>query len=212
MTMAYDPTDPLKHPYSIEQWLHLKRNATPHCVICNDVLSKRNEHNDRTTHFLHRGGSGCPTVESSGASYAYLKKLPRSNGASAAVKKFVHDNVYGFFTRMRNWVEGLTWTEFLACCQQASKLGVWDLIDLPNDLAVYVLLTCGEFPKSSYRKRAVFFFLEPNPTPGGFWMFPKERKRILYKVDVKNSSLEAKEIDFTLPKGKIINDVLQSLT
>jgi len=213
VTMAYDPSDPIERPYSIEKWMHLKLRSTPHCVMCRHELSMRNVHNDRTTHFLHHEGSGCPLVKTSGTSYAYLQKEPKAKGASAAVKTFVHDNVYGVFSRMKSCVEGFTWTEFLGCCEQANKLGIWDLIDLPKDLAAYVLLTGGgEFPKTKYRKRAVFFFLEPNPSPGGFWMFPKQRKRIIYRVDIAKSDLDPIEIDFQLPKGTIINDILQSLS
>jgi hypothetical protein len=136
MGMAYDLGDPIRTPYDIKNWLQHKSGKSPHCVICNDVLSLRNLHNDRTAHFLHREGSGCPTIKSASSAYAYLAKLPRSADASSHVRKFVKQNLYGVFSRMRKLVSSLTWFEFKECCESAAKLKVWDLVDLPIDLPV----------------------------------------------------------------------------
>lgn len=212
MSIAWEKSDPLRTPYVIKDWLRFHPNGIPMCVICQTQMSVRGETSERKTHFLHKGHSGCPTVKTAGATYEYLKKLPKVPGASNAVKQFVHDNLYGVFVRMRQYVEALTWEEMEEACKQARKLGVWDLVDLPTDLVPYVLLTCmDQFPVTKFRKRAVFFFLEPSPTPGKFWMFPQQRKRNLFEVDAATKDLEMHSINFKLATGSVITDILSVL-
>jgi hypothetical protein len=212
MTMAYDLVDPVRLPYKVEDWLRDKPCSIPHCVICQSPMTVRNEHNDRAVHFMHHAGSGCPSIASATIAYAYLRGLPRAPGASQHVSSFVKANLYGVFIRMRVLVPGLTWLELKECCARAKALGVWDLVGLPIDLAPYVLLTCkGIFPAYRFRSDAVFLFMEPNPSAGSFWMFPSNRKRIIYSVSGSKRALHPHDIDHTLAVDPLITDILALL-
>ncbi len=212
MTLAYDSNDISKMPLDIGGWLKKKNKGNPHCVLCNSILSVRNLHNDRDTHFLHGANSQCPSVASINVSSSYLKNLPKSRGASAHVRDFVRDNLYGVFSRMRAVLSAITWLEFKECCENAKRLQVWDLVDLPVELIPYVLLTCKDsFPVSKYRTHSASFFLEPNPSVGSYWNFSPTRKRIIYEVRGQSGTIVAHEIDATPAQGSVISQIIALL-
>ncbi|WAH62935.1 hypothetical protein [Xanthomonas hortorum] len=212
MTLAFAQNDPFKTPHDMKQWLRLNQGITPYCVICNSQLSIRNLHSDRATHFMHGANSNCPFIAQASIAYAYLTSMPRTKNASAAVRTFVKDNLYGVFTRMRSLMPSLSWFEFHDCCVSAAHMKVWDLVNLPADLIPYVLLTCkGEFPVTNFRKEATFFFLEPNPSGGNFWMFPSQRKRLIYEVSGSNKLLTPHVINYNPATGVIISNIINIL-
>jgi hypothetical protein len=69
----------------------------------------------------------------------------------------------------------------------------------------------GEFPATKFRAQSVFFFLEPNPTGGKFWMFPKERKRIIYEITGQKRDLKPHDIDMRPANGTVIEEILALL-
>lgn len=212
MTLAYDSNDISKAPLNIDGWLKKKNKGNPRCVICHSILSVRNLRNDRDTHFLHGANSQCPSVASTNASNSYLTNLSRSQGESAHVRDFVRDNLYGVFSRMRVVLATITWFEFKECCENAKRLRVWDLVDLPVELIPYVLLTCKDsFPVSKFRKHSASFFLEPNPSGGSYWKFSPTRKRIIYEVRGQSGIIVAHEIDAVPAQGPVISQIIALL-
>lgn len=205
MTWAFDPGDPLKKPVEILEWLQKAPAAAPHCVLCRAAMTTRSVRTERTAHFLHLSGSHCPSIKAAGEPYRYLRNLPKQSGASHHTRDFVKANLHGVFSRMRSFAQGLVWTELEDACRRAEQLGIWDLVGLSPEYAPYVLLTCMDnFPAGRFRKRSVRFFLEPNPQPGEFWMFPSGRKRTLWEIDVVSGKQTQHAVDLRLATGDVI--------
>ncbi|MBB4594851.1 hypothetical protein [Xanthomonas cannabis] len=213
MRHAYRFGDPLKQPVTVEQWLVKHRSATPMCLICGQQMALRGVHAQTTAHFVHGANSNCPTITRSHAPYKYLSSLSKSPGAASAAKKFVKDNLYGVYYRMRALAPGLTWTELLAACEAAKAHQVWDLVGMTPEYAPSVLLTCVDsFPATSFRPSELSFFLEPNPSPGAYWNFPQGRKRQIFVVDRTKGQLSLVDIDFTLAQGDIFTRIEVALS
>lgn len=213
MYIAWDAVDPLATPVSIKNWLIRHRNRTPMCVLCHGEMTVRGEHSQSSTHFMHLKNSGCPTIKAAHAPYEHFARLPSAPGAADQARNFLRGNLLGVFSRMRKLVPTLTWSEMEQMCEQARKLEIWNLVGFTEVYVPSVLLTCmPTFPVTDYRKREVFFVLEPNPSKNSaYWNFPSSRKRNLFEVEVKSGDLSIHEIELWPAKGPVINKILMLL-
>jgi hypothetical protein len=98
-------------------------------------------------------------------------------------------------------------------CEQAKKHRIWNLVGFTEAYVPSVLLTCmPTFPVTDYRKKEVFFVLEPNPSKEStYWNFPSSRKRNLFEVEVKSGELAIHEIELWPAKGPVIDKILRLL-
>jgi hypothetical protein len=214
MYFAWNKADHLATPIGIKDWLIRHRNQTPMCVLCHAEMTVRGEHAQGSTHFMHLRHSGCPTIKAAHAPYEHFTRLPSTPGAAIQARTFLRENLLGVFSRMRKLVPAITWSELEQMCLQAKKLRIWDLVGFTEAYVPSVLLTCmPTFAATEYRKKEVFFVLEPNPSrESSYWNFPSSRKRNLFEVEIKSGALAIHEIDFRLAKGQTIDNILKHLS
>jgi hypothetical protein len=198
---AFDPKNVLAGPIHIDKWIANLGEKDGLCGVCHEPVSVRAMRSMRQTHFVHASGSTCPTVIDSRKPFEWLTALPRDPSVEALAKDYVLKHLEAIYLKCKDFAPGLSWKEFLALLQEATKLRVWSLKDMPTNYLPYVLLTCvAVFPANKFgRPRDICFALEPSPLKGDVWNFPSGRKRYLWVIDHKNRSVEHHAMEFNDP-------------
>ncbi|WP_339784473.1 hypothetical protein NSQ38_24070 [Paenibacillus sp. FSL R7-0313] len=216
MNKAIDPVS--GKLLEVQEWLKVCSNRREGlCPVCDEEISLRADKSENTrTHFTHRKGSQCPTIEKNHKPFEHLVASDIDNENGEYIKSLTIANSYSIYEKCKGLADNLSVKEFRELIDFATSKGVWNFKGLTFMYVPYILLTCRErFIKkdSDYRKKDFYFVLDPNLNKvDELWNDTKSKKQKLWKINVDNNSVEEYSINeilvpewFTYTKEYITN-------
>lgn len=199
---AYHPKDDSRTLIHIDEWVvKYGIHIDGCCRVCHQKVYVKAPMSQKQTHFAHFNGSGCPSVADNRNPYEFLSILPRDETLAVAAKEWLRTHVTEVYEKLKREFKelALLWTEFVQLVETANKLDIWSLKDMPLEYIPYVLLMCRDkFEKTKYRKKEVYFVLEPSPEGITYWNESGKYKRLIWEITLPSRDVVKHEINLGL--------------
>lgn len=203
---AYHPNDVSKKLVHIEDWLVNHHNQDGCCRICNEPIYVKGDKSQKQTHFCHYPKSLCPSVLPNHEPYKFFQNFPRDPFLAIDAKRWLKDNMINVYEKIKSQFPSLkfTWSDLIKTIEEANKLNIWSLEDMPHDYIPYVLLTCiDKFSVNNYRKQECFFVLEPTPSNNtyytGYWNQTGLSKKYVWEIQLPLKIVVQHEVNLSTP-------------
>ncbi|MBH0167162.1 hypothetical protein IHV12_19745 [Fictibacillus sp. 7GRE50] len=186
---------------SADEWEVNNKGKPGRCSICdNDIYIKANSAPAVSTHFAHRAGSNCPSVNNNRESYEILQPIYKDYRNAKQLKKSLLNNMEIVYQKCRSIFgeNGFKRSDFQKLIRAGSDKNIWLYKDMTMKYLPYVLLVnYGVFQKEEHRKRKVYFVFDAKLSSyEDLWIRPGKIKQKLWRVYPEESLIEKVEIDF----------------